>query len=103
MSWATSDRRSRLPANWPSIVKRIKRRDNNQCTEKLVDGRRCPEVGTDVDHIIAGDDHSDANLTLLCSWHHDRKSSREGGIAAAKKKRFQAAKFRRDEAHPGLL
>jgi 5-methylcytosine-specific restriction enzyme A len=101
--WANSDRRQRLPDNWPSIVRRIKRRDGNQCREIMPNGVRCPEVGTDVDHVIPGDDHRDSNLRLLCEWHHQRKSSREGGQAAAKKRRKNATKFRRDEAHPGLL
>lgn len=100
--WASSDRRERLPANWVVIRKRILRRDGGQCTERLNTGARCPEVATDVDHIRPGDDHSDSNLTSLCGWHHSRKSSREGGIAYAKKKRQHAAKFRRSEDHPGL-
>ncbi|MFE0964073.1 MULTISPECIES: hypothetical protein [Streptomyces] len=56
-----------------------------------------------MDHIIAGDDHREANLRALCGWHHQRKSSREGGEAMAAKRRQIADRFKRDEAHPGLL
>jgi 5-methylcytosine-specific restriction protein A len=52
---------------------------------------------------MPGDDHSDANLTSLCSWHHKKKSSREGGIARAKARATRDLINRRTEAHPGLL
>jgi hypothetical protein len=39
---------------------------------------------TDVDHIVAGDDHEPSNLQALCRFHHARKSAREGASAAIK-------------------
>lgn len=101
--WQNSDRRDRLPKDWDRIRKRILRRDGHRCTARDSYDVRCEEPATDVDHIIAGDDHREANLRALCGWHHQRKSSREGGEAMAAKRRKIAQRFRRDEAHPGLL
>ena len=108
MSWETSDRRSRLPANWGAIRRRILRRDGERCTWiDWIDGKRvrCPARATDVDHIRRGDDHGDANLRSLCEAHHDRKTAREaaaGMTAAARRKRAEIRKrLRRPvEEHP---
>lgn len=101
--WAGSDRRSRLPADWQAIRKRILRRDGYRCTHRNEDGLRCAELATDVDHIIAGDDHGDRNLRSLCSPHHRIKSSQEGAAAQDFIRRRNAAKFNRVEKHPGEL
>lgn len=101
--WEGSDRRQRLPANWPTLRRRVLRRDGGRCTALDRAGARCAEPATDVDHIVAGDDHREANLTSLCGWHHQRKSSREGAAALAAKRRRIAKRFQRTEAHPGLL
>lgn len=101
--WAGSDRRSRLPDNWPRLRNRILKRDGHRCTHTDDKGVRCPEDATDVDHIIPNDDHSESNLTSLCSWHHGKKSGREGGAARAKVMKRNRAKFTRVERHPGLL
>lgn len=82
MAWEGSTRRARLPKGWPCIRRRIIRRDR-VCVWPMSDGTVCGATGTDVDHIVPGDDHSDANLRLLCVWHHKHKSSSEGGRAAA--------------------
>lgn len=82
MAWDGSTRRARLPADWPRIRRRIIRRDR-ACVWPMSDGTVCGGQGTDVDHIVPNDDHSDSNLRLLCTWHHQRKSSSEGGRAAA--------------------
>ena len=100
--WQGSDRRARLPANWTAIRKHIFRRDGYRCTWRH-EGVRCEEPATDVDHIRPGDDHSDANLRSLCDWHHQKKSSREGGAARAVVWQRNNRKFRRSEPHPGLL
>ena len=102
-SWAGSDRRSRLPADWPTIRKRILRRDGHRCTARMDDGRRCKAQATEVDHIRRGDDHRDSNLRSLCSWHHGKKSAQEGAQASWAKKRRIEQKFNREERHPGLL
>ncbi|PHQ49467.1 HNH endonuclease [Streptomyces cinnamoneus] len=103
MAWSTSDRRARLPANWPQIRIRILRRDGHRCTARDQYGVRCSELATDVDHIQPGDDHREANLTSLCGWHHRVKSSREGAAAQAAARRHARRRFRRTERHPGLL
>lgn len=102
-NWANSDRRSRLPADWPRIRARVLRRDGHRCTHRDENGIQCVRPATDVDHIRRGDDHTEANLRSLCSEHHRVKSSREGGQALAAQRRRNAAKFRRTEDHPGLL
>jgi 5-methylcytosine-specific restriction protein A len=98
--WKNSNRRNQLPADWEKIRERTFRRDGYRCTAIRADtGNRCPDRATDCDHVDQSRnwDHSDENLTSLCSWHHDRKSSAEGGRAKAAR---YAAKKRR---HPGLL
>lgn len=105
MAWSTSDRRQRLPSDWPSIRKRIWRRDQGLCQVKLPGqrGRRCLQPASDVDHIEPGDDHRDENLQCICDWHHTKKSSSEGGLALQAKRRRARNQFRRTEEHPGLL
>lgn len=95
--WTSSNRRARLPADWPAIVRRILARDEHRCRAEMSDGTRCTERANQVDHIVAGDDHSDANLQALCWWHHARKSAAEGNAARAR-----ATNHRRPERHPGL-
>jgi 5-methylcytosine-specific restriction protein A len=99
MAWSGSDRASRLPGNWGTIRLRVLRRDGWRCKATLSDGTRCPEPGTEVDHMQRGDDHSLANLQALCSWHHAKKSSAEGRAAQAPR----PSRYRKAEAHPGLL
>jgi 5-methylcytosine-specific restriction enzyme A len=99
MAWVGSDRAARLPKGWAKIRKRIIRRDQGRCTARDSLGNRCTWPGTEVDHIEPGDDHSDANLRLLCTWHHARKSATEGGTAAAKTRVLTA---RLKTAHPAL-
>jgi 5-methylcytosine-specific restriction enzyme A len=103
--WEGSDRRQRLPGNWPALVKAVKRRALEtsklrieQCQKRLPSGARCPRLGTDVDHIVPNDDHSLKNLRLLCGHHHAQKSSREGFQARQDLKR---SKYRPGEGHPG--
>lgn len=98
MAWQTSNRRRRLPKNWPHIRRAILERDHGQCQHVREDtGHRCLAPATDVDHINRGDDHRPSNLQALCAWHHKHKSAMEGGHASA-------AARRRDNGftHPGL-
>lgn len=83
MAWAGSTRRARLPKDWPRTRRRILRRDDHSCQTRFSDGRICAMPANQVDHVEPGDDHSDANLQALCEWCHTRKSSSEGGRAAA--------------------
>lgn len=50
-------------------------RDHHRC---YLDGRYADRV----DHIVAGDDHSYANLAAICHDCDKRKSSAEGGAAS---------------------
>jgi hypothetical protein len=97
--WAGSNRREELPTNWYTEIRpAVLERDGYRCTAPLRDETRCPEPGTDVDHIGDPNDHSLPNLRLLCSWHHDRKSSAQGNAA-----RLRPPPLRRPaEKHPGL-
>lgn len=105
MSWDSSDRRSRLPADWYKLVAQVKARAKRtsklgieQCEKRLPSHKRCPRLGTDVDHIIPNDDHSLTNLRLLCTAHHGQKSAREGSQA---REAFKRSKYRPREGHPG--
>ena len=101
--WQNSTRRERLPANWSKIRKRIMKRDRGMCQVTMADGEKCLDLASEVDHKQAGDDHDDLNLQAICSWHHQRKSSQEGGQAAAVRRQATRNKYVRTEAHPGLV
>jgi 5-methylcytosine-specific restriction protein A len=96
-SWSGSDRRSRLPSNWTQLRAQTKARANGQCQALLNDGRRCPDQGTDCDHIVPGDNHELSNLQWLCKWHHGKKSSAEGN----KGQRRRFTERHPTEKHPG--
>lgn len=98
-NWASSNRRGRLPANWPRIRKQVLTRDRHQCQARNEDGTPCSLPATDVDHIQPGDDHSLTNLQSLCAWHHKRKTAAE---AAAARPQY-APRKRPAEKHPGAL
>ncbi|GGK13130.1 hypothetical protein GCM10010124_02100 [Pilimelia terevasa] len=100
--WIGSDRHGRLPPNWKMLRRRTLHRDGHRCTAVSSTGQRCDEPATEVDHIEPGDNHDPSNLRALCTWHHRRKSSQEGGRARAARYR-QRNRFRRDDPHPGLL
>lgn len=102
--WIGSDRRNRLPSGWPATTRRIKERDGHRCTWLFRPGQRCSKRDQlEVDHIVAGDNHSDDNLRTLCHEHHIRKSGGEGAAALAKKVDAIHQRFRRTESHPGAL
>lgn len=58
MEWTGSNRKDRLPSNWIAVRTRILRRDRYTCT-------KCGKPANQVDHIAAGDNHADWNLTSL--------------------------------------
>lgn len=95
-SWHGSTRRTRLPPHWSTvIVPRILARDHGLC-------HLCGEYGADtVDHVTAGDDHSDSNLAAVHDHApphcHRYKSSAEGNAA-----RWAVREKRTPEQHPGL-
>lgn len=79
-SWAGSNRRSRLPKDWSERRFKVRLRAGGRCEWVDADGR-CPEMGSECDHIRPGDDHELGNLQWLCGPHHAFKSSREGNAA----------------------
>lgn len=94
-AWQGSTRRARLPKDWPAIRRRILARDAGIC-------HVCRQPGADdVDHLRAGDDHSDANLAAIhrrpC---HARKSGQEGARASNARR---VREKRPAEPHPGLV
>lgn len=99
MPWEGSDRRERLPSDWPERVAAVKTRDQGRCTWRLPSHKRCPRRGTDVDHRQPGDDHSLDNLQLLCPAHHGKKTAQEG-LQGRRKRR---APRREPEKQPGRL
>jgi 5-methylcytosine-specific restriction endonuclease McrA len=65
------------------------------------DGSRCPATtDLEVDHIGDPLDHDDANLQVLCTWHHKRKTADESG--AARRARPRERRARPAERHPGI-
>lgn len=92
MSWSTSDRRDRLPDDWPQRVAAVKRRAKGRC-EATHHAPDCNGRGRDVDHVMQGDDHSLANLQLLSRPCHERKTRLDNG--------YQASVKAPVERHPG--
>jgi 5-methylcytosine-specific restriction protein A len=94
MAWSTSDRRSRLPKDWHRRRAIAQREAGGQC-QWVADGRRCPALGTDCDHIDRFGSDEPSNLQWLCRHHHNVKTGAES-VAARKPRR------RPTERHPGL-
>lgn len=97
--WASSDRRSRLPADWARRRVAVLARAGHRCEAVDSLGARCDEHATDCDHVERGDDHRAVNLQALCRWHHNQKTARE----AAEARRTRPTRRREPESHPGLL
>ncbi|WP_399335722.1 HNH endonuclease [Varibaculum cambriense] len=81
-----------LPKDWRRIRVEVIQRDHGRC-------QICGAPGTDVDHIVRGQDHSLSNLRLLCRRCHMRRTGRDGGRV---KYRSRVCTLRPKEAHPGL-
>ena len=99
-SWETSDRKSRLPANWTALRNATLRRCGGRCEVIKSNGKRCWDKATDVDHKVHGDNHDLSNLQGICTWHHRRKTARESVEARAE---LRAILTRPPEKHPGLI
>jgi 5-methylcytosine-specific restriction endonuclease McrA len=95
--WEGSTRRQRLPADWFTPGGRrdrvFARPDGRVCALQYRD--ICTGFATQVDHIILGDDHSDANLQPACQSCHRHKSALEGAAAKPRERRPP-------EEHPAL-
>lgn len=95
--WRNSDRRSRLPADWPAQREACRVRAGGRCERiKASTGKRCPNQGRDADHVDREDPSSP--LEWLCPWHHRKKTAREG-VAARTPRTLPP----RRERHPGDL
>lgn len=99
MAWTTSDRRHRLPPNWAATVRRIKRRDRGLCQART-HHPACNGIGTEVDHIVAGDNHDDGNLQLLSHECHAEKTIRDNRELSARR---TAERYAPREPHPGTI
>lgn len=101
--WGSSNRRERLPSDWASRRLVVLRRDDFKCQWRY-GSEVCGVRATDVDHVVAGDDHSFGNLRSLCREHHARKSAGEGAAAYWAGVRASRSKFAgRGGKHPGVL
>ena len=115
MPWTTSNRRQRLPTNWNKLRKQVLAKANYKCagldpvttppptTREAQGGAHrwhhpaCTMRATDVDHIIAGDNHELSNLQALSHACHTAKTTHEN---AAAKARIRATATREQPPHP---
>lgn len=105
--WSGSNRQSTLPSDWPTIRRRIIKRDRYCTWGSLAEDRSdgpCSWYAAEADHKGLNTDHSDENLRGLCKRHHGIRSGRQGGVASgtAAQKRV-AARLRPKQRHPGLI
>nr|WP_132120521.1 HNH endonuclease signature motif containing protein [Actinocrispum wychmicini] len=96
MSWTSSSRKSRLPAGWTALRLAVLKRDRFTCQ---IQGPDCTTHATEVDHLVAGEDHRLENLRAVCSVCHGEKSAQEGNRAKA---RLRALRRRPADRHPGI-
>jgi 5-methylcytosine-specific restriction protein A len=105
--WGGSDRRSRLPTDWPTRRAAVHRRSGWRCEMLVVEPGQVPRpcgkyADGGVDHVIPNDDDSLDNLQDTCAKHHRRKSSQEGNAARAVQ-RGQRSRPKPPERHPGEI
>lgn len=94
--WASSNRRSELPANWHWLRGHVRKRDKGVCQWPVGDSI-CGKPGDGgVDHKNDPHDHRPENLWLLCAGHHKHKTQAEAMAGRVFAKRPA-------EKHPGLL
>lgn len=99
MAWSTSDRASRLPPNWQAIRAYVRDRAEGRC-EAASHARGCDGIGSDADHVRAGDDHSMGNLMWLSTECHKAKTAAE---SAARNRERATMRRRPPEPHPGRI
>lgn len=99
MPWSTSNRRQRLPKDWPTIRARVIADAHGQC-QASQHAPDCDHRATDVDHIIPGDNHTRANLQALSAACHRAKTAHE---SAQRNQQRAAMRRRPTETHPGAL
>lgn len=93
MAWS-SERGYPKPPGWEVTARRIKARDPI-CR---IQGPRCTQVSTEVDHVLPvhlGGTHEDDNLQGVCHNDHAAKTAAEAAAARPRARR-------EPERHPGL-
>ncbi|SFN18832.1 hypothetical protein SAMN05421671_0018 [Pimelobacter simplex] len=96
MAWSSSDRRTRLPNDWPKRVQATKERAGGRCEGISLRGEprwhvdTCDGRGADCDHDKRGDDHGLANLRWLSGPCHTKKTQLE-----------KPSRIRPRRTHPG--
>jgi 5-methylcytosine-specific restriction protein A len=100
-AWAGSNRRQRLPINWPALRVMVLERDGRICWI-------CGKPGADqVDHVLpvsrGGSDHPNNLAPVHAHPCHAAKSAREGSAAANRKRWARDSTRRPPEPHPGLM
>lgn len=87
------------PSNWKQLRLLVAERAGQRCEDFMEDNTRCPDLGTQCDHIVnmrSGGTHDLDNLQWLCAWHHKKKTARESQDA-----RRTVSMWRKPEKHPG--
>ena len=97
--WYTSDRRYRLPSDWGRRKAAVRARARGRC-QAASHAPGCNGVGTECDHIVAGDDHDLDNLQWLSHECHKAKTEREN---AERTRRRKLMRLHPSERQPGLL
>lgn len=95
MPWSTSNRRSRLPRDWPARVAATKQRARGRC-EATIHDPRCDGCGRECDHRNPGDDHELSNLQWLSTPCHRAKTQAESQAARIPRQRPKPP-------HPGVI
>lgn len=96
--WRGSDRKQRLPPNWPTLRRQAKERAGGIC-EMVAHGYRCTEVGTDADHIEPSGSDDLSNIQWLCRKHHLQKTGRDSHHLRRKKIKAAKARFEKRFGH----
>ncbi len=99
-TWSSSNRRSQLPPNWPSLRLQRFAIDNWTCVDCDYRDDTQTGIGLECDHIGDPLDHSLDQLRTRCTTchaEHTKQQAAEGRAAHAAKRRPPARR------HPGLL
>lgn len=99
MTWTSSNRAQRLPADWKQRRAKVKARAHNKC-QATHHHPQCDGKATDIDHINAGDNHELANLQALSTACHKAKTNAEN---KARRQLNARQRRRATEPHPGRI
>ena len=93
--WKGSTRRARLPIDWDRVRRKVLKSADGMCQ---IRAQGCDVLASQVDHVVAGDDHRLSNLQATCGNCHTKKTNYENKIRRNKK---MALKKRPTDSHPG--